>query len=94
MFVSKNVSVYKKPFPLKGVPKREFILRVSVYGIPITIGFLGVFLGWWEKLRQRPVAGTDLLHDAKQLRQFCSGKFHLGTGLHLAHNDRDVISRG
>ena len=44
----------KKPFPLKGVPKREIILRVIVYGIPITIGFLGVFLGWWEKLANAP----------------------------------------
>ena len=48
--------MYKKPFPLKGVPKHEIILRVIVYGIPIpiTIGFLGVFLGWWEKLANAP----------------------------------------
>ena len=46
--------MYKKPFPLKGVPKHEIILRVIVYGMPITIGFLGVFLGWWEKLANAP----------------------------------------
>ena len=31
-------------------PKREIFLHVWAYGIPIDIGFLGLFLGWWEKL--------------------------------------------
>ena len=42
--------MYKKPCPLKGVPKREIFLRIWAYGIPIAVGFLGLFLGWWEKL--------------------------------------------
>ena len=42
--------MYKNPCPLKGVPKREIFLGIWAYGIPITVGFLGLFLGWWEKL--------------------------------------------
>ena len=29
---------------------KEIILRIFVYGIPITIGALGFILGWWEKM--------------------------------------------
>ena len=29
---------------------KEIILRIFVYGIPITIGALGFILGWWEKI--------------------------------------------
>ena len=29
---------------------RDVVLRVLVYGIPITIGFLGFALGWWERM--------------------------------------------
>ena len=29
---------------------KGIILRVFVYGIPITIGTLGFILGWWEKI--------------------------------------------
>ena len=46
--------MHKKPFPLNGVPKREIFLRLWAYGIPISIGFLGLFLGWWEKLTNAP----------------------------------------
>jgi hypothetical protein len=47
-------TMHEKPFPLKGVPKREIFLRVWAYGIPIGIGFLGLFLGWWESLANTP----------------------------------------
>ena len=46
--------MHEKPFPLKGVPKREIFLRVWAYGIPIGIGFLSLFLGWWESLANTP----------------------------------------
>ena len=46
--------MHKKSFPLKRVPKREIFLRIWAYGIPITIGFLGLFLGWWEELANAP----------------------------------------
>ena len=29
---------------------KAIILRIFVYGIPITIGALGFILGWWEKM--------------------------------------------
>lgn len=29
---------------------RDVVLHVLVYGIPITIGFLGFALGWWERM--------------------------------------------
>ena len=29
---------------------KEIILRIFVYGIPITIGALGFILGWWERI--------------------------------------------
>ena len=44
----------KKPCPLKGVPKREIFLRLWAYDIPITTGFLGLFLVWWGKLGNTP----------------------------------------
>ena len=46
--------MYKKPFPLKDVPKREIALRIIVYGIPITVGFLSYSLDWREKLASAP----------------------------------------
>ena len=46
--------MYKKPCPLKDVPKREIALRIIVYGIPITVGFLSYSLDWWEKLASAP----------------------------------------
>ena len=34
----------------KGIQKREVILRLFAYGIPIAIGILGFVMGWWQKL--------------------------------------------
>ena len=34
----------------RNIRVREVVLRVLVYGIPITIGFLGFALGWWERM--------------------------------------------
>ena len=86
--------MYKKPCPLKDVPKHEIALRIWAYGIPISIGFLSYSLDWWEKLANAR-AGTDLPHDAKQLREICSSQLHRRDLVSIpAHNGRDVISRG
>ena len=34
----------------KTIPAKDIVLRILVYGIPITIGILGFVLGWWEKI--------------------------------------------
>ena len=34
----------------KRFQKREVILRLFAYGIPIAIGILGFVMGWWQQL--------------------------------------------
>lgn len=34
----------------KQLQKREVVLRLFAYGIPIAIGILGFVMGWWQQL--------------------------------------------
>ena len=34
----------------KRIQKRDIILRLFAYGIPISIGILGFVMGWWQQL--------------------------------------------
>ena len=36
--------------PKSNIRAREVVLRVLVYGVPVTIIVLGIVLGWWERI--------------------------------------------